>query len=168
MSDGSQEGEANMDLYEELVRLVDALSQAQVDYALCGGLALALHGHPRFTKDIDVLIRPEDLERVVQVAEQCGYLDPAGRIPFEQLDVFRTSKIRGREILTLDLLQVSPVLEDVWRERQVFRWRDRTIQAVSAAGLAKMKKLAGRDQDLVDLKRLGFGDEPTSAAGKPT
>lgn len=157
-----------MDLYEELGQLVDAFSQAGVDYAICGGIALALHGYPRFTKDIDVLIRAEDLDRAVRVAEQCGYLDPAGRIPFEQMDVFRTNKIQGREVLTLDLLQVSPHLEDVWRGRQRFQWQAHTIQVVSASGLAKMKKLAGRDQDFVDLKRLGFGDEPIAIAGGPS
>jgi len=157
-----------MDLCEELGQLVGALSQAGIDYALCGWIALALHGYPRFTKDIDVLIRAEDLDRAVRVAEQCGYLDPAGRIPFEQMDVFRTNKIQGRETLTLDLLQVTPVLEDVWRERQAFQWQAHTIQVVSASGLAKMKKLAGRDQDLVDLKRLGFRDEPSTIADEPS
>jgi len=157
-----------VDLYEELGQLVDAFVQAGIDYAICGGIALAVHGYPRFTKDIDVLIRAEDLEHAVRVAERCGYLDPAGRIPFEQMDVFRTNKIQGREVLALDLLQVSPVLEDVWRGRQRFQWQTRIIQVVSASGLAKMKQLAGRDQDLVDLKRLGRGDEPTADTDEPS
>lgn len=147
-----------MDLYEELTALVDALSAASVDYALCGGLALAVHGHPRFTKDIDLLVRPEDLDRILRIVEQCGYLDHAGRIPFEQVTVYRTSKIHGTEFLTLDLLQLAPIFDDVWSTRQFVRWETRLIQVVSAAGLAKMKRLAARDQDLVDLKKLGYDD----------
>jgi hypothetical protein len=147
-----------MDLYEELARLVDALADAKVDYALCGGLALAVHGHPRFTKDIDLLVRPEDLERILEIAEHCGYLDPAGQIPFEQITVYRTSKFHGTEFLTLDLLQLTPLFADVWTTRQMVRWDDRFVQVVSAAGLAKMKRIAGRDQDWVDLKKLGYDD----------
>jgi len=144
-----------MDLYEELGSLVDALSAANIDYALCGGLALAVHGHPRFTKDIDLLVRPEDLEQIMKIAEQCGYLDPAGRIPFEQVAIYRTSKIRGSEFLTLDLLELAPIFEEVWKTRQFVRWKDRVIQVVSVAGLVTMKRLAARDQDWVDLKKLG-------------
>jgi hypothetical protein len=154
-----------MDLYEELVRLVDALSQARIDYALCGGMALAVHGYPRFTKDIDLLIRPEDLQRVLGIGEQCGYLDPAGRIPLEHSEVYRTAKVHGTDVLTLDLLLVNPVLEDVWRGRQEVRWKERVLQVVSAAGLGRMKRLAGRDQDLVDLKRMGLEDELDAGDG---
>jgi hypothetical protein len=57
--------------------------------------------------------------------------------------VFRTSKIRGTEFLTLDLVQLAPIFDDVWRTRQFVRWEERLIQVVSAAGLAKMKRLAG-------------------------
>jgi hypothetical protein len=72
--------------------------------------------------------------------------------------VYRTSKICGLEFLTLDLLELTPVFEEVWQTRQFVRWKDRVIQVVSAAGLAQMKRLAARDQDLVDLKKLGYDD----------
>ena len=147
-----------MDLYEELVILVDALADAKIDYALCGGLALAVHGYPRFTKDIDLLVRPEDLDQILEIAQQCGYLDPAGQIPFEQITVYRTSKFHGAEFLTLDLLELTQVFDDVWTTRQLVQWDDRLVQVVSAAGLAKMKRIAARDQDWVDLKMLGYDD----------
>ena len=47
------------DLIAELEQLVDALHADAAEYALCGGLALAVHGHPRATKDIDLLVRAE-------------------------------------------------------------------------------------------------------------
>jgi len=49
-------------LKDELLKIVVRLDKAGIDYALCGGLAVAVHGHPRMTKDIDILIRPESLE----------------------------------------------------------------------------------------------------------
>ena len=70
-----------MDLHEELARLVDALADCEVEYALCGGLALAVHGFPRFTKDIDLLVRKEDVEGIVEAARDRGFVViPAGVI----------------------------------------------------------------------------------------
>ena len=58
-------------------------------------------------------------------------------------------------MLTVDLLLVTPVLEDVWASREVFEWEGRRVTVVSLAGLTKMKRMAGRDQDLADLENLG-------------
>jgi hypothetical protein len=159
-----------MDLYSELLHLIDALNSAQLGYAVCGGIAVAIYGYPRFTKDIDLLIRSEDLARVLKTIEPRGFIDAAGSISFDtggpqERVVHRISKIEGAEILTLDLLLVSPALEDVWQQREMFQWQGRALQLVSAEGLAKMKRLAGRDQDLLDLKKLGFADEQDAAAG---
>jgi hypothetical protein len=147
-----------MDLYDELRGLVAALEAQRVDYAICGGVALAVHGYPRFTKDIDLLILPTARDRVLGIAEQQGFLDPAGRIPFENGEVYRTNKIIGTEILTLDLLLVNAALEDVWKDREVYGWQGLEVQVVSAPGLIKMKRLAGRDQDLLDIKQLESRD----------
>ena len=46
-----------LDLYEEFLGLVEGLDQRSIDYALCGGLAVAVHGSPRSTIDIDLLVR---------------------------------------------------------------------------------------------------------------
>ena len=57
-----------MDFFQELKDLAIALDASVVDYALCGGVALAIHGVPRATQDIDLLVRPEDLSRLRDVA----------------------------------------------------------------------------------------------------
>jgi hypothetical protein len=152
-----------MDPYTELLGIVDALSLAGVEYAVCGGVALAIHGYPRFTKDIDLLVREEDLDAVRKAVAARGFTVEGGRIPFglgraDERVVYRISKVASREVLTLDLLLVSPVLEDVWADRRVARWQGRDLQVVSRQGLATMKRLAGRDQDLVDVRRLEGGE----------
>lgn len=148
-----------MNLYEELVELVNVLEDSGLDYALCGGVALAFHGHPRFTKDIDLLVKEEDLEKALKAAAKCGFTVEGGRVPFrlgkpdEQI-IHRVSKVSGREILTLDLMLVSPALEEVWNGRGVFEWKGRQVRAVSRDGLVQMKRLAGRKQDLTDIEQL--------------
>jgi len=51
------------DLYEESKSIVSALEEQGID-AVCGGLAMAVHGLPRATVDIDLLIPSESLEAV--------------------------------------------------------------------------------------------------------
>jgi hypothetical protein len=44
-----------------------------IEYAICGGVALAIHGAPRATKDIDLLAREADLPRLREVVRTCGF-----------------------------------------------------------------------------------------------
>jgi hypothetical protein len=153
-----------MDLAEELLGLIDALSADGIEYAICGGVALAIHGHPRFTKDIDLLIRQEDLERARAAVARRRFALEGGRVPFgiggpHERVVHRISKVEGRDVLTLDLLIVSAVLDEVWKTREAFEWRGRNVTVVSTEGLRKMKRLAGRSQDLADLESLGLEED---------
>ena len=50
------------DLQEELLGLCQAFASEGIEYAVCGGMAVAVHGYPRATQDIDMLVREEDLE----------------------------------------------------------------------------------------------------------
>ena len=76
--------------------------------------------------------------------------------------VHRISKVSDGEHLTLDLLLVSPALEKAWEDREIYEWKGRPVRVVSVTGLAHMKRLAGRDQDLLDLKKLGIPNEGKS------
>ena len=154
-----------MDLYEELIAILDLLAKHDVDHALCGGLAVALHGYPRFTKDIDLLIPPGEAERVAEFLADAGFVFCAGRVPFDvggpnEREIFRLSKIDADgDVLTLDFLIVNDALQEAWETRELFEWQGRQISVVSVSGLATMKRMAGRDQDLLDLKKLGYTDE---------
>src|ERR1700730_15321099 len=61
------------DLYEEFKSIVSALDEKGIDYAVCGGLAMAVHGLPRATVDIDLLILAESLEEVRGLAQTLGF-----------------------------------------------------------------------------------------------
>ena len=153
-----------MDLYEELVSVVDILIQSKIDFALCGGVAVAFHGYSRFTKDIDLLIQLGDVEKLKHAVDFLGFKFFSGPIAFggktlNRREIYRISKIENKEVLTLDLVVVNALLEDVWQDREVFEWKGRMVPVVSALGLCKMKRLASRDQDILDIKMLGFLDE---------
>lgn len=154
-----------MNLLEEMLGLIDGLRDASVDYAICGGIAVAIHGYPRFTKDIDVLVRGEDLESIRRVASARGFGLEGGLLRFaagtpEERAVFRVSKADGPDLITLDLLLVTPALREVWESRESVTWKGRTLDVVTRDGLVRMKRLAGRAQDLVDIEHLEKGDAP--------
>jgi hypothetical protein len=153
-----------VNLVDELHSLIESLDAAGVEYAVCGGIALAIHGRPRFTKDIDLLVRAADLERVQSLAKSRGFTLEGGWLSFapgtkEEREMLRLSKAEGSGLLTLDLFLVGPILEDVWNSRRSLEWQGRQVWAVSREGLMRMKRLAGRPQDLVDLDDL-LGSSP--------
>lgn len=153
-----------MDLYEELVRLVDTLEEARVRYAVCGGLAVAIHGHPRFTKDIDLLIHPEDEPRALEIGESLGFDAPSLPMEFRArtdrpMLVSRISKIEGEDVLSLDLIRATGWLAPILAEHASAEWEDRRIAVVSRRGLQQMKRAADRPQDRADLEVLGLDDE---------
>lgn len=150
-----------MDLIREFGAIIDELHREGVEYAVCGGIAVTIHGYVRTTKDMDFLIRSEDADRVVKLAARVGFLDDSGNIPFglgtkRETIVRRVVKTEGCDLLMLDLILVSPILEPAWQSRIKVEWEGRQLSMVSREGLALMKTLAGRDQDLTDLRQLGM------------
>ncbi len=156
-----------LDLIAELDALLDRFDKDGVVYALCGGLAVAVHGHPRATMDIDVMVRPEQVALAMATARQLGFDVPARKMTFglregAPREMQRVSKLdpETNALMSLALIVVAPSLEQIWIDRTVVPWRNRQISIVSRAGLVTMKRLAGRPQDLADLAALeGTNDD---------
>jgi hypothetical protein len=144
-----------IDLLEDFRALVAALDEARIDYAVVGALALAVHGFPRATTDIDLLVRKEDVERVLKAVERVGYRLPALPIAFRNgIEVQRVTKVVGADHLILDLILVNDLLEEAWRSRTRLSSAEGAVTVISREALVQMKAMAGRPQDLVDLDRL--------------
>jgi hypothetical protein len=145
-------------LDEELLHLRDAFEANEIEYAVCGGIALGIHGFPRFTVDIDIVIRPEDAEHAQDVAYQLGFLIKSRPMRFSRgaTEIRRVVKIdpTDGEDLILDFLLVTPAIEDVWSNRLSLPWRGGQIVVVSREGLIKLKLLRSSEQDLLDVKNL--------------
>ncbi|MCX7399044.1 MAG: hypothetical protein NT138_15375 [Planctomycetales bacterium] len=152
-----------MIIIAELIALVTALRNANLPFAVCGGLAMAIHGHPRATQDIDILIREENLNEVLEVAKAVGFWIPSGKMPFKAktplaMEIYRVSKAVGEKLIPLDLMLVSPALEEVWNGRISGQIGDVDCTVVSTDGLIRMKEIAARTQDLADIEKLRAGN----------
>ena len=62
-----------IDITNELRTLVTKLDEHGINYALCGGMAMAIYDRPRFTIDIDLLIEEESLPAAMRIAESLAY-----------------------------------------------------------------------------------------------
>lgn len=153
-------------LYEELRDLIAALNRGGIDYALCGGIAMAIHGRPRATVDIDMLILAEALSDTLRIAGDLGYtvrgLDM--HFPRDVIEIRRVSKIdRARKaVLTLDMILVTEAIREVWDTRVKARLGGDNLFVVSKEGLITLKKMSGRPQDLADISALTEDSDATS------
>jgi hypothetical protein len=146
------------DLYDEFKSIISALSERGIDYAVCGGLAMAVHGLARATVDIDLLILADDLEAVRAAAKKLDYTIDALPMTFAAgaIEIRRVSKIDAETgvVLSLDLLLVTPQIAEVWTSRSTVEWEGGHLKVVSPQGLIALKMLRGSGQDLDDIKRL--------------
>jgi len=145
-----------IDIVEELKILISQLDERQIDYALCGGLALAIYDRARATADIDLLILAESLPDVIEIAKSSGYTIRGLDMSFSNgvIEIRRVSKIDQKIVLSLDMLLVTPQIQEIWDSRVQAEWEGGKLSVVSRHGLIALKKLSGRPQDLADISAL--------------
>lgn len=147
-----------MDLVDELRKIVGLLDEQGIEYALCGGLAMSIHARARSTIDIDMLILSESLDKVLEMARNLGYSIRGKDLSFASgtIEIRRVSKIdpEDGELLSLDLLLVTPDIREVWDTRLEAEWLGGKLSVVSKSGLIALKQRRGSGQDLDDIKAL--------------
>jgi hypothetical protein len=144
-----------VDLNDELVALLASLDREGVDYALIGGLAVAVWGAPRFTQDIDLLVLPADVERAKAAARLCGFTLESLPMDFKDgTELRRVSKLAGSEHLMVDFMLVSEQLQPAWDSRKRIPFEGGVLSVISRDSLIAMKIAAGRQQDLLDVENL--------------
>ena len=116
---------------------------------------MAIHGFARATKDIDLLILSKDLDGILGILRRFGY-DVEGLPLHFDVEIRRVSKLGGepKRLITVDLLLVNDLMKEIWEGRKIEKWYEGSTSVVSREGLIKMKLLAGRKQDLLDIEIL--------------
>lgn len=129
---------------------------ARVRYLLVGGYALAFHGRPRFTKDLDVWLEPsaENAARAHSALEAFGA--PLKELSAGDLErpglIFQIGVAPNRiDVLTsID----GVIFGDAWPDRQETRYSDQPVPVISRHHLILNKRATGRPQDLLDADEL--------------
>ncbi|MEH0155340.1 nucleotidyl transferase AbiEii/AbiGii toxin family protein [Limibacter armeniacum] len=154
----------------EYTSLFKRLYEEEVEYLVCGGLAVNIYGIPRMTADIDLLIKFDE-ENVARFNKAIQSLDFAPRLPL-QLSELTDEKARQEMISSRNLIAYSfyntrlnymniDVLIDVplsfdgmWKAREKRRIEDIEVYIVSLEDLIKLKEYANRTQDQQDILML--------------
>ena len=147
-----------MDLLEELKKLTQKFDQSGIDYALCGGLALAIYAKPRATLDLDVMVQPDDFSKIKEASKELGYTMSSAMMEFNDgaVKLQRLSKVDKAtgEYFILDLLLVTPEIKKAWDDRKTIEWEGHPLKVASPQGLILLKSLRNSGQDKDDIEYL--------------
>jgi len=145
-----------MELQKDIREFVELLLSEKVEFLLVGGYALAVHGAPRFTEDIDFLIHlsAENADRLIQVIEKFGF----GDLEIERDDFLKPEYViqLGMAPNRIDILTGIDGLswEESWGGKVGYELDGLPIHVIGKEQLIKNKLASGRTKDLADAERL--------------
>jgi len=146
-----------MNLYEEFFAIARALNESGARYAVVGGLAMAFHGKPRFTRDIDILLAAEDIGIARTVFDRLGYCENPMPLTFRatNLTLHRFARLAAEGALTVDvLLANSAEHEEVIANAISAKSREDVVRVATKQDIIWMKRSRNSDQDKVDIREL--------------
>jgi len=140
----------------DFAEMLNALSAEGVEYLVVGAYAVAAHGLPRATGDIDLWIRatPDNAARLWRALDRFGA--PRSRLTpetFTQPDVVYQIGLPPNRIDLLTTID-GVDFDDAWRERVACVVETVSFQMLSKRHLLANKRATGRPQDLADAARL--------------
>lgn len=143
-------------LNQDFKEFIQLLNDNQVNYLVIGGYAVAVHGHPRYTKDIDIWIEisEENSQKIITALTEFGFgslgltaqdfQEPHQIIqlgyPPNRIDLITSPD--GIDFQTCYVSKIEVILDDI------------TVKFIDLDNLKKNKLASGRFQDLADLENL--------------
>jgi uncharacterized protein YpmS len=143
-------------LSKDFREFIELLNEHEVRYLVVGGYAVAFHGHPRYTKDLDVWIElsPVNAGNVILALEDFGF----GSLGLKTEDFLESDQIiqLGYPPNRIDILTTLKKVkfEDCYKERVEIEIRGLKINFINLENLKQNKRATGRPQDLADAENL--------------
>jgi hypothetical protein len=143
-------------LNQDFKEFIQSLNDNNVRYLVVGGYAVALHGYPRYTKDIDIWVQlsPENATNMIKAIDQFGF----GSLGLQINDFLEPDTIiqLGYPPNRIDILTtlVGVDFDACYNDRVEIQIDEIDINFISLENLKLNKKSSGRFQDLADLENL--------------
>ncbi|MFH2064217.1 MAG: DUF6036 family nucleotidyltransferase [Pseudomonadota bacterium] len=143
-------------LSKDFKEFIELLNEHKVRYLVVGGYAVAFHGHPRYTKDLDVWIdlSPENADNIIKALEKFGF----GSLGLKPEDFLESDQIvqLGYPPNRIDILTTLTKIkfEDCYRARVEVEIQGVKINFIDLENLKQNKRATGRPQDLADAESL--------------
>ncbi len=135
---------------------IQSLNDNQVRYLIIGGYAVAFHGYPRYTKDIDIWIEmsQDNAERMLAALAQFGF----GSLELKVEDFNTPDRViqLGYPPNRIDIITTPDgiVFATCYTEKMAIEIDDLVVNFIDLENLKRNKKASGRLQDLADLENL--------------
>jgi hypothetical protein len=136
--------------------MLSALSAEGVDFLLVGAYAMAVHGMPRATGDLDIWVRSTEsnAERVMRALARFGApLESISAADFRRPDVVVQIGVAPRRLDFLTTID-GVAFDDAWRDRTSLLVDGLEIPVLSLEDLKTNKRAVGRLRDLADVEAL--------------
>lgn len=136
--------------------MLSGLSDSGVEFLLVGAYAMAAHGHPRATGDLDIWVRanPDNAAKVLVALSRFGA--PLHDLTIEDLSTPGIIFQIGVEPSRIDILtEISGVIfSDAWERKISIEMNGCSMSVIGLEDLIKNKRAAGRAKDIADVETL--------------
>lgn len=145
-----------MELSQDFKEFITLLNAHKVEYLVVGGYAVAIHGFPITTGDIDFWVKPnsENSQRMINALIDSGF----GSVDINVNDFLQKDSViqLGFPPNRIDIMTSVTGLDfdEAWREKKEINFEGEKINFISLHHLRINKKETGRDKDNLDLKNL--------------
>ncbi|MFO1226300.1 hypothetical protein [Roseateles sp.] len=146
-------------LNRDFKEFAELLNAHGVEYLLVGGYALAAHGHPRYTGDIDFWVRPDaqNIERLLLSLQAFGFAS----LGLTAADFGPDTVVQlGQPPRRIDLLTAidGVEFEACWARREQVDVAGLPLYVIALDDFKTNKRATGRMKDLADLESLDEGE----------
>ncbi len=143
-------------LNQDFKEFIKSLNDKHVKYLVVGGYALAFHGHPRYTKDLDIWIQIDktNAQNIIQALKEFG---------FASLDLKEEDFLEANQMIQLgyppsriDILTGADGVnfDQCYDSRLSIEIDNEPVYFIDRENLVKNKLATGRTQDLADAEKL--------------
>jgi hypothetical protein len=146
-----------MEVQEDFKELLELFNVHKVKYLIVGGYALAYHGAPRYTGDIDIFVKPdtENALCILKALNEFGF----GSVDLKDEDFRSSNKVvqLGYPPVRIDIItSISGVSWDqAFKEREKGKYGNVPVYFIGREHYILNKRASGRKKDLADLEALG-------------
>ncbi len=146
-----------MEVQQDFRKLLELFNVHKVDYIIVGAHALAYHGIPRYTGDIDILVRPdsENAHRILTALNNFGF----GSVGLTIEDFVNPDKVVQLGVAPVRIDIITSITGVSWEEaasgRVQGKYGDVPVHFLGQDQFIANKRALGRKKDLADIEALG-------------
>jgi hypothetical protein len=146
-----------MDVQQDFRDLLELFNKGKVEYIIVGAYALGFHGAPRYTGDLDVLVRPEptNAKNIIQALAEFGF----GSVGLTPADFEEEGKVvqLGFPPVRVDI--ITSITGVSWEQARMGRvegkFGDLSVYYIGRDDFIANKRALGRKKDIADLEAVG-------------